>query len=178
MCLCALHVCYIAFVCMWLTSVGDVFGCRVCYFAFVNVCGCSPPPHPYSALAWSLPDVLCSGVVWPLVEAPSPLSLSLSLLPSNPFSISLLLFVLLPPCSHPTLSSAVPHYQVSLPPSFNPSSVIPAVFPLLSWQILVIPDNPQGMTGVFQTFPPQACLPRPLSTLKHAAGKYLDDRKL
>lgn len=164
---------------MWLTSVGDVFVCRVCSFAFVNVCVCSPPPPSLfsSGVITSRRTLQWSGLA--LGRGPkSPLSLSLSLLPSNPFSISLLLFVLLPLCSHPTLSSAVPHYQVSLPPSFNPSSVIPAVFPLLSWQILVIPDNPQGMTGVFQIFPPQACLPRPLSTLKHAAGKCLDDRKL
>lgn len=43
--------------------------------------------------------------------------------------------------------------------------------PLLSWQILVIPDSPRGMFVFFSTSPVQACLSDSLSIKTHVAGK-------
>lgn len=163
------------------------FVCRVHSFAFVNVCVCVHPPSPFSSgVITSRRTLWWSG----LAPGGGPKSPLLSFPPCTP--------LYLPPfvCSFPPLQtshsffhrsslpplsfhSSLKSFLSSLPTSINPSSVIPVVFPLLSWQILVIPDSPQGRTGVFQTFPPQASLPKPLSTEKHAAGKYksLDNRE-
>lgn len=109
-------------------------------------------------------------MVWHLVKAPGSHS-PIFLLPSNllPLSPSFCLFF--PPIqpSQPFSPLSAPHYHLSpftpaphhslLFPSLSLSLIIPVVFPLLYWQVLVIPDSPQRMIGVFQTFPPQVPLP-------------------
>lgn len=157
-----------------------LFNVGVHSFAFVNVYACSTP---IPILLWCDHFQTCSVVEWfgPWLrpQVPSPLFSSLSSPLTHFQSTSFCLFFSSYPLSPLFLprSLITESFSSSLPTSFNPSSVIPEVFPLLSWQIPVIPDSPQGMCRVLQTFLHHARLSNPQSGETHDAGKCLGNRE-
>lgn len=114
-----------------------MWGAFFCICEFFCVCVFTPYSH--SALMWSLPDVLCGGVVWPLVKAPrpSPLFSSFNILQpilKNPF------FCFFFPSSHLVSFTSLSSHSLlhSLPHSFfsNSSGVFPSSTGW-SWSFLI-----------------------------------------
>lgn len=142
---------------MWSTSVRDVLFMQGAFFCICEcMCVCVKPPSLFcSGVITS--RRFCGGVVWPLIEAPSPLSsLFPPAFPSYPFSISLLLFALLLLSSQPTLSSSDPSYQVIpfftpylFQPFFSHSRGFPPSSPGRSWSFLAGHRECLGFSRLF-----------------------------
>lgn len=120
---------------------------------------------PHSALRWSLPDYFF-GPNW------GPKSPLLSLSPSNLFSF--------PPPTVPRSTflpfSPLPSHSLLFFFAFSTYPVIPEAFPLLSWQIIAIPDRPWGIFGVFYMLTLKSCIwfhtLEPCDTLRLHSNNY------